>query len=231
MTNRWFDFFFGENALQNYLSELFGILIAILVVDRLIQFRTKRANRPLRDMCCVMIFEMADNFIAKYLPKEYDLNGASSKRFGSYYASGGVYAFQEEKISLDEIAEKIKYNERERWEKINWPWTFKLSEQSRQSEEDNLKVDLMYIKKYGKAIEEFILKHQTLIDNSIVQKLSSIRFEIVTSFKTYYEPLKPTYSASFGVDMLRLLPKITIESIELSLYLQKCYGHKVKNYR
>lgn len=228
MDNGWNDFFFGSSALQNYVSELFGVVVAVFIVDRVIRFRAKRRERPLRDMACVLVFEMVDIFIDKYLPAEHNRHGASGRSFGEYWANGGVYDFQDRALSFDKIKERMDAIERVRWQRINWPNSHDLSEQSRQSEEDGLKAVLRDVKQYGRDVEEFLFKHQGLLDRNLFQRLSAIRFEIAKGFRTYYEPLKITHASSFGVDIRQLLPSILVKSIEVSLYLEDRYGHKRK---
>jgi len=222
----WYAFFFGTSALQNYLSELFGILIALFVVDRLISYRAERRERPRRDMACVLAFEMMDNFISKYLPERYNRNGISARRFGAYSASSGVYAFHEAVLSWTEVEAQISSAERERWERINWPADPNRDEHVRRGEETTLKRMLADIRQYGSELAAFLLQHQGVLDEEISRRIGEIRFTIVTGLAGYYEPLKPNYDWAFGVDIRTLLPKVLRQTIELSLHLDRIYRHE-----
>jgi hypothetical protein len=224
--DKWYEFLFGTSALQNYLSELFGILIAIVLVDRVIKYRTERRARPRRDMACVLTFELMDAFIAKYLPAPYKCNGASGRRFGNYRASSGVYKYHEEALSWSAVTSQIISAERLRWERINWPDSTGLTEGVRRAEEETLKSALGDIRQYGKDIGDFLLQHQAVLDEEILRRLDELRFTIATGFAGYYEPLKITYADAFGVDIKTLLPKVLRQTIELNLYLERIYRHE-----
>lgn len=146
--DKWYEFLFGTSAMQNYLSELFGILIALVVIDRVVQYRTERRERPRRDMACVLTFELIDAFIAKYLPAPYKCNGASVCRFGNYDASSGVYTFHEEVLSWSVVTAQIISAERLRWERLNWPDSTGCTEEVRRAEETTLKSVLGDIRQY-----------------------------------------------------------------------------------
>jgi hypothetical protein len=224
--DKWYEFLFGTSALQNYVSELFGILIAIVLVDRVIKYRTERRARPRRDMACVLTFELMDAFIAKYLPAPYKCNGAGGRRFGNYRASSGVYKFHEEALSWSAVTSQILSAERLRWERINWPDSTGLTEEVRRAEEETLKSALGDIRQYGKDIGDFLLQHQAVLDEEILRKLDELRFTIATGFAGYYEPLKITYADAFGVDIKTLLPKVLRQTVELNLYLERIYRHE-----
>jgi hypothetical protein len=97
----WIDFLFERSALQNYLSEAVGIAITIVVVDRIVRHRVNAANRPIRDMCCTLLYERIDTFLFKYLPKQHvHVNSARSVNFGGHFASGRVYSFHYDKFAL-----------------------------------------------------------------------------------------------------------------------------------
>jgi hypothetical protein len=222
----WYDFLFGTSALQNYLSELFGILVALFVVDRLISYRAERRERPRRDMACILAFEMMDNFISKYLPEPYNRNGMSARRFGAYRASSGVYSFHESVLSWTEVQEQIASVERERWERINWPADSDSDGHVRRGEETTLKGMLADIRQYGSDLATFLLQHQGVLDEEISRQIGEIRFTIGTGLAGYYEPLKPNYAWAFGVDIKTLLPEVLRQTIELSLHLDRIYGHE-----
>jgi hypothetical protein len=224
--DKWYEFLFGTSALQNYLSELFGILIAVVVVDRVIKYRTERRERPRRDMASVLTFELMDTFIAKYLPTPYRCNGASGRRFGSYHASSGLYKFHKEVLSWSVVTTQIISTERLRWRRINWPNSSGLTEDQRSAEETRLKSVLSDIRKYGRDIGDFLLQHQAVLDEGVLFRLGELRFIITTGFAGYYEPLKITYHHAFGVDIETLLPKVLRQTIELNLYLERIYGQE-----
>lgn len=66
-----FDFFFGRNALQNYMSEIFSIILTIFVVDQVIRFRHKKINRPLKNIGYVRLFDELDDFVSDFIPVSF----------------------------------------------------------------------------------------------------------------------------------------------------------------
>jgi len=46
----WNNFFFGGNAVQNYVSEIFGITVSVLIANQIVKHRKRKRNLPLKQM-------------------------------------------------------------------------------------------------------------------------------------------------------------------------------------
>jgi len=207
------DFFFGRSAVQNYMSEIFGIAITLVIVDRIIKRRDKNRLLPIKHISYSILWQNVDKFLSEFLPIEFINERIVLINFGEYRC---MSIFEVKSVEEFEIISGIRRDlklERELNEILNEDndlfW----------AELKSVNIRLENLKRYESSLGELIVRFGSEMDRDLILLVHDISFEIKQYFFSYKSEVENYNETSLGF----LIPNLTVKVIGLrNILLTRC---------
>lgn len=177
--NELSDFFFSKNALQNYFSEIIGIIITVLIVDTYIRYRERHKNLPLKRIAYSLLWEKVNDFLSYFLPSKFKRATLLMIYFNEFYAntlfnikefdSSEIVTYFEEDEKADSILAKILVEKGEEFLEV-------LNDKNK---------DLTMIQQYESDLSDLISRYGNVLDYELIILMNTNSHNIKKHFLTW----------------------------------------------
>ena len=156
------DFFFGKDALQNYFSELIGIIVTVILIPVIIRINNRKLNFTKRYLAKKILFKLTSDYLETITPKELrsDRVYSYNKRIESYITSFDL------KPNFRNVGE------------------FLIMDKLKKKDKKDLKKEISKLSKYFASIDselsEFYSNYGNVLNRNINRKYFQINFNIKT---------------------------------------------------